>query len=100
MPSEAAVELKARKIPFGFVNNMEEVFLEKGVDELVLEGTLPEGKAIRGTRSVAFEGTLFGSPSQLAPPPHFNQHSDEVLVDLLGYGTEEVSRLREQGAIL
>jgi succinate--hydroxymethylglutarate CoA-transferase len=31
--------------------------------------------------------------------PTIGQHTDEVLIDLLGYGSDEVVKLRAQGAL-
>jgi crotonobetainyl-CoA:carnitine CoA-transferase CaiB-like acyl-CoA transferase len=33
------------------------------------------------------------------PPPAIGQHSDEVLHERLGLGTQEIARLREIGAL-
>jgi formyl-CoA transferase len=38
------------------------------------------------------------APAVDAPPPMLGQHSDELLAQL-GYGADEIQRLREQGAI-
>jgi crotonobetainyl-CoA:carnitine CoA-transferase CaiB-like acyl-CoA transferase len=34
-----------------------------------------------------------------APAPCIGQHTDEVLADLLGYSKDEITRLRDQGAL-
>lgn len=33
------------------------------------------------------------------PPPEFGQHTEEVLVDLLGYSWEDIARFKEEGVI-
>lgn len=38
-------------------------------------------------------------PSIRTPPPLLGQHTDEVLVDILGYSAEQVAAYKEKGAI-
>jgi formyl-CoA transferase len=43
---------------------------------------------------------LSSTPAEVdRPPPLLGEHTEEILMDLLGYSAEEVSSLREQGAI-
>lgn len=41
----------------------------------------------------------FSKPSVRTPPPTLGQHTNEVLEDLLGMGSDEIKVLREQGVI-
>ncbi len=38
-------------------------------------------------------------PQMQSAPPHLGEHTDEILQEMLGYGVEKISRLREMGAI-
>jgi crotonobetainyl-CoA:carnitine CoA-transferase CaiB-like acyl-CoA transferase len=66
-----AVALQADKVPFGFVNNMAEVFAApEAAGQLFAAGG--------GVRTVALQGDFAGSDS-LAPPPHLDEHRAEIL---------------------
>jgi succinate--hydroxymethylglutarate CoA-transferase len=41
----------------------------------------------------------YSTPSIRTPPPTLGQHTDEVLVDLLGMDTEEIDNLRSKGVV-
>ena len=86
-------------IPCGPVNNMEDLFADPQVlhREMVVEvphetiGTLRlSGVPIKYSETPA---------SVRLPPPLLGQHTDEILVDVLGYSQEQVEALRRQGAI-
>ena len=66
-----AVALQADKVPFGFVNNMAEVFAAPEA-----AGQLFAGGG--GVRTVALQGDFAGSDA-LAPPPHLDEHRAEIL---------------------
>ncbi|MEE8077448.1 MAG: CaiB/BaiF CoA-transferase family protein [Pseudomonadales bacterium] len=66
-----AVALQADKVPFGFVNNMAQVFAApEAARQLFAAGG--------GVRTVALQGDFAGSDS-LAPPPHLDEHRAEIL---------------------
>jgi len=51
-------------------------------------------------RLPGFPYKLSQTPAQVRhPPPLLGEHTEQVLVELLQYTPEEVSLLREQGAI-
>ncbi len=86
-------------IPCGPVNNMESLFADPQVlhREMVVEvphetiGTLRlSGVPIKYSETPA---------SVRLPPPLLGQHTDEILVDVLGYSQGQVEALRRQGAI-
>lgn len=84
---ELASALSARKVPFGFVNDMAAVFEQPESQRQVL-GT-------NGLRSVALQGDLV-EPIALSPPPHLNEHGHEVLREL-GYDEDAVAALLDSG---
>jgi crotonobetainyl-CoA:carnitine CoA-transferase CaiB-like acyl-CoA transferase len=65
--------LGERKVPFGFVNDMARVFEQPESRRQLFGAT--------GLRSVALQGD-FGQPIELAPPPHLNEHGEEILREL------------------
>ena len=95
---EIVAAFSERHIPFGFVNNMKEVFEQKAAAELVVEGQLPDGTPLQGIHTCAIEGSLFEADETLAPPPNFNQHRDAILADFLGYASDQIEALRKAGA--
>jgi succinate--hydroxymethylglutarate CoA-transferase len=51
-------------------------------------------------RLTGFPYKLSRTPAAVRqPPPLLGQHTAEVLTELLGYSAEQVTALREQGAI-
>lgn len=95
---EIVAAFSEKHIPFGFVNNMKEVFEQKASADLVVEERLPDGTTLRGIHTVAIEGSLFEEEEGLAPPPNFNQHRDAILADFLGYTPEQIDALKQSGA--
>ncbi len=86
-------------IPCGPVNNMEDLFADPQVlhREMVVDvphetiGTLRlSGVPIKYSETPA---------SVRLPPPLLGQHTDEILVDVLGYSQGQIEALRRQGAI-
>jgi len=96
---DVVAQLRQRKIPFGFVNNMEQVFQQSEAAALVVQGELPDGSVLQGLRTVVFDGTAAETRRPLTPPPHFNQHVDEILEEILGYSEDRVRGLRESGIL-
>lgn len=68
-----------RKIPAGIIQNLKEVFEMKEARELVISRN-----GLRGVESfVAGRAAGFKLPaSNLLPPPHFGEHTDEILNSL------------------
>jgi crotonobetainyl-CoA:carnitine CoA-transferase CaiB-like acyl-CoA transferase len=64
-------ELSARKVPFGYVNDMAAVFEQAGARAQCFDGG-------GGVRTVALSGDI-GSASSLSPPPSLDADRDQVL---------------------
>ena len=79
-PGGPGLALRARKVPFGFVNAMPAVFDQPESRRQLLGET--------GLRSVALDGDLV-TPIDLSPPPRLNEHGDAILKEL---GYDEASR--------
>lgn len=86
---EAAATLGRHGVPFGFVNDMRQVFEQPSAGRLLMESG-----ALQGVRS--FVATGLGQPSKLSAPPAFNQHGREVLESLLGYSPDQLRTLAKQ----
>ncbi len=90
---ELLSELDRKSVPAGGVFNMQEVFEQPEVQELVIEGRTTSGKLIKGLRTVAF--TLNGDEkeSTIAAPPHYGEHTIAILKEMLGYSNSSVQSL-------
>ncbi len=71
--------LRAAKVPFGFVNDMQQVFAQPESKRQLLD----DG---RGVRTVALDGDIEGCRA-IGPPPHLDQHGEAIRLEL-----EEESR--------
>jgi len=91
--------LLANGIPVGAINSIAEV-----VDhpQVAARGSLVEMDHPRAgkVRMVGAPVRMSGTPGSVrAPAPMLGEHTDEVLRDLLGLGTDEIAALRASGAI-
>lgn len=70
-------QIHDQKIPGGLVQNLKETFGMKEVQKMIIE---KEG--VQGVRS--FAGTMNFQPhvTSLLPPPHFGEHTEEILAGL------------------
>ncbi len=82
--------LRASRVPFGFVNDMREVFAQPQAEPLLLEGG-----GLQGVRSFVAQGLFRALP--LLPPPAFNADGAAVLRRVLGYDDERLTALRTAG---
>ncbi len=86
-------------IPAAPINTIDQVFSDPQVEarELVLEGKLSAGDKFRmagGPFKLNGEGA-----SIRIPPPALGEHSDAILGEMLGLSTEEITKLKDSGAI-
>jgi crotonobetainyl-CoA:carnitine CoA-transferase CaiB-like acyl-CoA transferase len=91
----AAAALGAAGVPFGFVNDMAEVFAQPEAGRVFLRAPAPgDGGDIRGVRTFVAEGLARrGDP---APPPPYNAHGRSILEEL-GYDEPRMNALVSQG---
>ncbi|KAL3444171.1 CoA-transferase family III domain-containing protein [Aspergillus insuetus] len=87
-------------MPYGPINNLEQVFghpqaLARGMVETVASGTAVSGEVKVLGIPVKFSGT---KPSIREGPPALGQHTEEVLKEL-GLSTEVISKLRKDKVI-
>lgn len=91
--------LRARKVPCGPINDIEQVFEEPQVKHRRMRVELkhPFSQRLPGVRNpVLFSDTPLAFDM---PPPLLGQHTEEVLHDRLGLSPEELARLRKAGVI-
>ena len=86
--------LQKANVPAGLVQNMEEAFYLKETSELLFPN-----QSIPGVRSIAFEPFPQIS-SHFLPPPHFGEHTEEILTEVLKYTSEKAQFLKEKGVIV
>lgn len=86
-------------LPCGPINSIPEVFEDPQTQarNLVLTVDHPTAGPVQMT---GFPYKFSQTPAEVhRPPPLLGEHNEKVLVELLGYSPEDVSLLREQGAI-
>ena len=92
-------ELREAGIPCGPINAIPDVFAHPQAEarELALEVEHPTAGPVQFT---GFPYKLSQTPAAVRhAPPMLGEHTQEVLVELLGYAVEEVASLRERGAL-
>ena len=93
--------LEARTVPAAPVYNLEQTFEDPQIQhremKIEMDQPLAEGGKV----------ALLGNPIKLSdtpvtyrmPPPTLGQHTDDVLGEVLGIGSDEISKLRDRGVI-
>lgn len=92
-------KLDKKNIPAGGVFNMKEVFEQPEASELLMEGKIDNEKILKGLRTVAFSFDGDYSMQPLTPPPHYGEHTEKVLSELLGMSAETIEKLREKKVV-
>lgn len=88
--------LRQAGLPCGPINTIPEVFAHPQVEarDLILEAEHPTAGTVRFS---GFPYKLSETPAKVRqPPPMLGQHTEEVLVELLGHSAEEVAGFRER----
>ncbi len=89
-------QLETAGVPAGPVNDMAEVFADPQVQARGMAGTVPH-PSLGPVPNL--NNPLTRSERRGSAPPTLGEHSDRVLSDVLGLGTEEIKALRAQGVI-
>lgn len=87
----ASARLREAGVPFGFVNDMAQVFEQPGMQHVLLHAD-----GLRGVRSFV-AGGLDAAPA-LSAPPRYDADGDDILRERLGYDDARLQALRNAGA--
>ena len=84
-------------VPGGPVNNIAEALADPQVQirSMVVEIEHP----VAGKYKTAGNPIKTGGDERLQPPPTLGEHTDQLLLDLLGYSSSDVAYLRQTGAV-
>ncbi len=84
-------------VPGGPVNNIAEALADPQVQlrNMVVEIEHP----VAGKYKTAGNPIKTGGNERLQPPPTLGEHTDELLLELLGYSLSDVAYLRQMGAV-
>jgi crotonobetainyl-CoA:carnitine CoA-transferase CaiB-like acyl-CoA transferase len=91
--------LEGAKVPCGAINNLAEVFADPQVQERAMVQTWDHPLA-PGLRLVASPLKLSATPVRAErPPPLLGEHTEEVLAGVLGWDSQTIAALRQQGVV-
>jgi formyl-CoA transferase len=96
--SEVMARLNAVDVPCGPVLDMHDLLNDEGMNArgMVVEVPHPQ----RGSfRTISSPLQLSDSPTEVSGAPLLGEHTDQVLAELMGYGPDELARLRDEGVI-
>ena len=85
--------LHQEKIPAGLVRNVSEVLEQSEVQEILMEN-----QGMRGVRSFVAH-TSDSLLSHLTPPPHFGEHTSQVLARMLNFSPTDIESLQLKGVV-
>ncbi|MEE4178612.1 MAG: CaiB/BaiF CoA-transferase family protein [Bacteroides sp.] len=91
--------LEKKRIPAGGVFNMKEVFEVPESEPMILRGQYNSGMEIKGVRSVAFSTSDPMALEQLSPPPHYGEHTRQILEEWLKLTESEIDNLINKGVV-
>lgn len=90
--------LNKLKVPAGGVFDMKEVFDLPESQEMIMKSVKEDNQTLKGVRSIAFrmKELNFEAPSA---PPHYGEHTSEVLEKLLGYNSERIEMMIQNNVV-
>lgn len=86
--------LQASHVPAGAIRNLEEVFQEPEIQNVILSSG-----DFKGVRTFVCRRDGMPQDSHLLPPPHFGEHSRQILHELLKFSPTTVDSLVDRGVI-
>jgi formyl-CoA transferase len=96
---EWLLQLQEVGIPCGVINSIQDVFNHPQAEERQLKIEIEHPTAgVLGFPGFPYKFSQTPAEAH-RPPPLLGEHTDEVLVELLGYSAEEVALLHQQGAV-
>ena len=97
--SEWMERLTAAGIPCGAVRDLEQVFTDPQILERAMVVAL-DHPVVGAMKALGVPIKLNDTPGAVrVPPPTLGQHTDQILRGDLGYGSEQIDRLRQDSAI-
>jgi crotonobetainyl-CoA:carnitine CoA-transferase CaiB-like acyl-CoA transferase len=90
--------LDKRKVPAGGVFNMQEVFETPEAQEMILDAPI-NGESIQGVSSIAFNIDGQNPCCNVLHPPHYGEHTKEILNELLDFSINQIESLIDQNVI-
>jgi crotonobetainyl-CoA:carnitine CoA-transferase CaiB-like acyl-CoA transferase len=96
---EILEKMQQKSIPAGGVFNMKEVFEVPESKPMILDAEFENGASIKGVRSIAFNTSDKMTVEKLSSPPHYGQHTQEILQEVLKYDQNTITQLINKGVI-
>jgi crotonobetainyl-CoA:carnitine CoA-transferase CaiB-like acyl-CoA transferase len=95
---ELLEQLHGKFVPAGAVKDVAEALNSKEADKLKLFSAQSQAK-LQGLKTVAFRLEKVTPQGMLLQPPHYGQHTREVLEGISGTGSDTVEILEKSGAV-
>ncbi|RPI59607.1 MAG: CoA transferase [Ignavibacteriales bacterium] len=92
-------KLKKQNIPAGSINDMKEVFDMNVAKEILLSATSKEQINFTGVRTNVFKINNDLPDAVLSIPPHYAQHTEEIIIETLGFALHEIETLEKNNVI-
>jgi formyl-CoA transferase len=97
--SEWLARLRKAGVPCGPVNTVDEVFRDLQVQHLGMVEKVPH-PTLGSVRLTGIPALFSDTPAAIRRhPPLLGEHTEEVLREVLGYGSQEIHRLADSGCV-
>ena len=87
--------LSQASVPSGLVKNLEDVFQIPEIQQITIQS--PE---LKGVLSFVASGSAFKASSHFLPPPHFGEHTLNIMSKIQGYDPLIIQKLKEREIIV